>query len=417
MREARWQVLSDHALLDLEERTRCDQYRVFTIGYANNPDWTQQLFRGVQTGNQNSPVYAEIWAGFPQNPSNWKPSISGLTRRFSGILDTYDPDNMTDTEFHLRSIAAPLTTDRITSGIQNLTTTEFLRKIAAPYNINVVVDPSIQALTLAKVYAQEFMVGLKNLIKWDVLLKSSIFDDTDVWEDDGTLYYVHPWNVATVVPNLAKTLELQYGVNVRDFKPSHSPQFSRNVKVVVHSYVSKTRVSVATRVQSVVGGVNVAQVTKKSTAIPQWGTNGGTSITYNDNGTKSVSRWTSSGGSSQGSTQAISESGVENYDLYLPNLTPTECQALAIAIWRQISQHEYQGEFELAVTPDNLPYLNIEARINLQGYGMSLFNTEYWPRTMDETFEMTPDPGSGSAAGWTVKFHGVSHTLPPGGGI
>lgn len=46
---------------------------------------------------------------------------------------------------------------------------------------------------------------------------------------------------------------------------------------------------------------------------------------------------------------------------------------------------------------------------------MTLFNTEYWPRTLDETFEM--GEGSGDAPGWTVKMHCVSHTLPLGAGV
>jgi hypothetical protein len=395
----------------------------FTLGMSGLPDWTRQLYRGVEAGNENEPVYAEIWAGFPPNPG-MAPSISGLSRRFYGVLDTYDPDNLTETEFHLRSIAAPLTTDKISSSVQNLTTVQFLQRICAPYNIGFVVDPSLTSpLSLAKVYGQEFLVGLKQLYKWDVGLKSSIFDDTDIWEDDGVLYYVHPWNVQSVMQSRGdksknySTLNLLYGRDIKSFTPSHSPQFNRNIKVQIHTYSAKERVSATTRVQTVVGGVNVAQVVKTSFAVPVWGQNAGTSITYNDNGTTSVSRWTSSGGSSTGSNQAISESGKEEYDEYIPNLTPTECQNLAKAIWREISQHEYMGDFELAVTPDLLPYLNIEMRIALDGYAMSKFNTQYWPRTLDETFDMATEPGSSEAGGWTVRIHGVSHTLPLGGGV
>lgn len=72
------------------------------------------------------------------------------------------------------------------------------------------------------------------------------------------------------------------------------------------------------------------------------------------------------GGSSSGSNAPISDSGLERYDFYIPNLMSTECQALTQALWRQVSQHEYQGEFELAVTPDILPVLNIEARLTFR---------------------------------------------------
>jgi hypothetical protein len=398
----------------------------FTIPYASNPDWTRQLFRGEDPGTgaiNNTPVYCEIWAGFPSNPGS-TPSTTGLTRRFYGVVDTYEPEDADKTEFRLRSIAAPLTTDRITTAVQNLTTVQFLKQIAAQYNIPVVVDPALtNPFMLAKVYAQEFVAGLKNLVKWDVLLRSSVWDDVDVWEDDGTIYYVHPWNVESVMQAQGassgrnySSLALQYGTNVESFHPSHAPQFARNIRVQVHSYSAKTRVSVTTRVQSVVGGINVAQVVKTSVATPQWGTSGGSSTTYNSDGSPPThTTWSSTGGSASGSNAPISESGLESYDFYIPNLTPTECQALSQSIWRQISQHEYQGEFSLVVTPDLLPFLNIENRFQLQGYGMSLFNTEYWPRTLDEEFSMATDPGNSSAAGWTIKSKAVNHTPPLGG--
>lgn len=395
----------------------------FRLPYPGNPDWTNQLFRGtdnVSGTTDKSPVYAEIWAGFPSNPG-MTPSLSGLSKRFYGVLDQYDPDDMNSTEFRLRSIASPLTTDRITTAVQNLTTVEFLRQIAAPYGIKVVVDPELtQPFTLAKVYAQEFVVGLKNLVKWDVMLKSSIFDDTDIWEDNGTLYYVYPWNVASVMkaqglPGRLYEMNLSYGTDVKSFLPEHSPQFSRNIRVTVHSYTAKTRISVATRLQSVIGGTELRQVIKTSTATPSWGTNGGSSTTYNDDGSVSYGKWTSSGGAASASNAPISESGQEVYDIYLPNLDSTECQNLTKALWRQISQHEYQGEIKLAVTPDNLPYLNIESRFGLDGYGMSFFNTTYWPRTLDESFD-GPDSGSSSAGGWEVSMHVTNH-VPPLGGV
>lgn len=392
----------------------------FSLPYAGNPDWTNQLFRGTDSTGQmnNSPVYVKIWAGFPPNPgpAPITGNSNGMYLRFYGVLDEYDPEDMDVTQFKCRSLAAPLTSDRITTAVQNLTTTQFLEQVCTPYDLDTTIDNSITPITLAKVYAQDFIVGLKNLIKWDVLNRASVFDDVDVWEDDGTIYYVHPWNVQTVVPNLAQSIFLQYGTNVKSFKPSHSPQFSSNIRVQVHSYIAKTRVSTTTRVQSVVGGIDVSQVIKTATAVPQWGTNGGTTTTYYSNGSQSVSQWSSSGGASSGSNAPISNSGLELYDFYLPNLTSPECQALTQAIWRQISQHEYQGTFELAMTPELLPLANIEARLHLNGYGMSRFNTEYWPRTMDETFEMAEE-NSDTAEGWTVKYNAVSHTLPLGAGV
>jgi hypothetical protein len=387
----------------------------FVVSYAGNPDWTNQLFRGTfGAQSNNSPVYIELWAGFPQNPGA-APSSAGLSQRFFGVLDEYDPDDLTSTEFHCRSIASPLTTDRITTSVQNMTTVQFIKKICAAYNIPVVVDPELtNPFTLEQIYSGDYLVGLHNLVKWDVLLRSSWFDDVDVWEDGGVLYYVHPWNVATVVPNLSKILNLKYGQDVKGFKGNHAPQYSRNIRVTTFSYSPKVRVSVGHIVQSVLGGVSVSDVIKTSTATPNFGVNGGTTTTYQNDGTTSVSHWSSFGGSAQGSNAPISESSLEEYRIPLPyGLSATECQQIALRIWRQISQHEYSGDFELAVTPDNLPYLNIESRFILAGYGMSFFNTEYWPRTLDESFEMAEE-NSDTAEGWTVKSHAINHQLPLG---
>ncbi len=383
----------------------------FVVPYSGNPDWTKALFR--DTATTYDPIPVEIWAGFPSSPSS-TPTVAGLSKRFAGVLDIYDPEDMDTTEFHCRSVAAPLTTDRITTAVQNLTTVAFIKQVCAPYNIPVVVDPTLQPTTLVKIYSQDYVVGLHNLIKWDVLLRASVFDDVDVWEDDGTLYYVHPWNVASVVPTLSKMMDLKYGTDILSFKPSHSPQFNRNIRITVSSYLDRTRVSSATRVQTVTDGVQVRQVIKTSTATPNFGVNGGTSVTYGNDGSVTYGSWTSSGGPSQGSNAPIADSGLEKYTFTYANLTPTECQQRAELIWRQISQHEYQGEFELAVTPDLLPLLNIESRISLTGYGMSRFNTEYWPRTLEESFEMA-DENSDEAKGWTATIKGVNHTLPLGG--
>jgi len=378
----------------------------FELAYASNPDWTQLL-----VANGSAPTYVKIYAGFPPNPGPVA-SSAGLSQRFYGILDQYEPEDMKQTTFRLRSIAAPLTTDRITTAVQNVTTVDFIKQQCAQYNIKANIDPSIQPFTLANVYAQDFVVGLKNLIKWDVMLRSSIFDDAELWEDNGVLNYFHPWNVPR------QTINLQYGTNVKSFKGLHAPQFSRLIRVQIHSYSDKTRSSVTTRLASVLGGVALSAVKKTLTATPNWGTNSGSTTTFYDNGQVTQSQWSSSGGSTGSSNTAIAESGVELYDYYLPNLSYAQCNALCTAIWRQLSMYEYQGTLTLQVTPDLLDALNIAALLNMNGYGMSSFNTQYWPRTLDETFEGSGDSeGSGDIEGWFVEYHGVNHAAPPGGGV
>jgi len=383
------------------------------LAIAGNPDWTRELTSVIKTGQTDpSPIYLELWAGFPPAPSS-VPSLAGLQRRFYGVLDTYEPDNLSTTEFRLRSIAAPLTTDAITTAVQNVTTVDFIRKICASYNIKVSIDPTLtNPFTLARVYAQDFVVGLKNLKKWDIFLRSSIADDCDLWEDDGTVYYYHPWNVQR------QTVKLVYGTSIKDFHPSHSPQFSRTIRVQVHSYSQKIRTATTVRVQSVVGGIEVSRNTKTLTSQPNWGTNSGQTTTYLNDGSIKYGSWSSSGGSTGSSNVAIAESGIELYNFYLPNLSYDECNKLTTAIWRQISMHEYQGTIEYQMTPALLKLTAMASLLDVSGYPMSKFNTQYWPRTMEEVFEgAQTDENSGEAPGWYVTYHGVNHTLPLGGGV
>lgn len=385
---------------------------MFRLAIAGMPDWTKILNSIAPIGaTQQAPIYIEIYAGFPPNPQSWTPSVAGLSRRFRGVLDIYEPEDLKQTEFNIRSIAAPLTTDHITTAVQNLTTVQFIQQQGKYYNIPVKIDPSLtNPFTLARVYAQDFVVGLKNLIKWDVMLRSSIADDCDIWEDDGTLWYYRPWNVPR------KTLKFIYGTNIESFKGHHAPQFNRSIRVQVHSYSQKYRTAVTTRVQSVIGGVSVSTVKKTSYATPQWGTNSGQMITYGDNGNTSYSQWSSGGGSTGSSNVAIAESGVELYNWYFPNLTYDECNNLTMAIWRQLSMHEYQGDFRVHVTPDILSYIGITMLLQLVGYTMTKFNTSYWPRTLSETFE-GPDEASREGGGWYIESHAVNHAMPLGGGV
>lgn len=399
----------------------------FELPYATYPDWTDQLFYGQTSGSNDSytPVFIQIYGGFPTNPGQNLESWDNMFLRFSGILDEYDPDNLNVTHFQCRSMAAPLTTDRITTQVQNLTSVDFLNQVCGQYGIDSTVDAQLTSpATIAEVYSQEYLVGLKNLIKWDVLQRSSIVDDVDVWEDDGTVFYVHPWNVQTVMQDQGGSLGrqygnlyLNYGTNVKSFKGSHASQFSRKIQVVVGSYRNKVRISTSTTVNDENDGTSVTTNSVTLYNPPQWGTQNGSSTVYHSNGNVTNRSWSTTGGPSQGSTSALATSGKELYTFYYPNLTPTQCQARAMAIWRQISMHEYGAEFDLAVTPSLLPFLNIEARIQLSGYGMNEFNTTYWPRKMTETFDGPSSENSADAGGWSVKYQAVNSRPPLGQGV
>ena len=94
-------------------------------------------------------------------------------------------ERLEKTTFNCCSIAAALCTDKVSTLVQNLTTVQFLERLAGQYDIQINAVTRNMPFLLANVYGHDFIVGLKSLYKWDVLVRVSAFDDGDVWEDDG----------------------------------------------------------------------------------------------------------------------------------------------------------------------------------------------------------------------------------------
>jgi hypothetical protein len=132
--------------------------------------------------------------------------------------------------------------------------------------------------------------------------------------------------------------------------------------------------------------------------------------TYIDkNGASVATLGSSTGGGFNGVGQSGGrESGKEVYTFYVKNLAPATANKLAKAIWRQISMQEYTTSGTIAVTDDTLASIKITSVVNVTGLPYYFFNTKYWPRQIDEVFDVEE--------GWTMHLTMVSH-VPPAGSV
>lgn len=386
---------------------------IIDLTLSNGPDWTIELYRDQ---NQDDPVYVEIWAGYPPNtgPST---STAGLQQRFVGIVDQYSLQIDGDTgTFRCRSLAAPLVDREITTLAQNMTSVQFVQYWAAQYGLTPVINLVNAPVTLQQVWANEFVAGIKKFRIWDVILKCAVFDGVDAWVSGSNLYYAAPSLVQRTL------LDLQYGRDLTACNLVHSPQFSKNVKVEVHSYQPHTRVAVSHRITTdALGGVTETTTSRTVTSSPIFGTTSSVTTTTSPTGTVSTVS-SSSGGSSSSSTSEGTE-GQQPYIYYVANLTPQQCINLARAIWQDISMAEYIVTAKLPMTKSKLaqfsgvtalvrlhgtPYLLAESSSTQNGASNPQVATkanDYWPRRYTEEFD---------GAGWTLDLEMVNHTLPQG---
>lgn len=369
------------------------------------PDWSA-LFNATSLG-PDSPVYVEIWAGFP--PQGWAGNTTAqLTRRFYGLLDTgafcHESDETTLT---CRSLAAPLLTTKITTPFtgQNATTTvAFIQQQAARFGLtaNIQLNPNSPAATMQQVLASEFVTGVRNWSIWQLMLQCAQMDDVDLWVDSqGVLNYCAPAQVQR------STYSYAWLSNISKFTATHALQFSKNIRVEVRSWVKRTRVSSVTRVESTVDDdtATVQQFVRTVTSTPIFGTLSSVTQTVSPTGTTIAQSTSSGGAASSGFLTPGSDSGLEIYVVYAHNKTPQQCNDLALKIWRQITQHEWMIDMEAPVTPTDLG-MNITALLSVSGSPFSEVNQRYWPRQIREIYH--------PAQGFYRQYTAVNHQNPLG---
>jgi hypothetical protein len=389
-----------------------------TLGLAGNPDWAQSLDAALQDGS----VIAEIYAGFPTT-SQAPLDITGFSQRWLGLVQTFDPDFGGDeVEFKLISLGALLTVERRTTNSINQTTADFVTGVATQMSLvpNIQLSDGQTPATMAQVFQQQQMVGVRNLKLSDLLVKCAEVDDVDVWVSGNVLNYVASSKIGRQV------CQLKYGqdILIKDCKGHHAPQFSKTIQVDVLVYQRKTRVSATTRVSTNPDGTaTVTSSYRTTTTDPVYGTAGATTTTstYNPQTgatTTSVNSSQSSGGAkSSGYTNFSGESAIERYKYRFNGLTQEEANQRAITIWNRLSRNEYGLDFTVAVTPSLLPYMNVTTLFQISQLPWPSFNNNparpyYFPRRFTERFAVANE--GGESEGWTVSFVAVSHRPPEG---
>ena len=392
-----------------------------TLSIADNPDFTVLLFRGdasssgtniVSGAGDYTPVYVQIYQGYPSNPTPL--DISQLTQTFTGVVDQYSVTIDTESglvTFAMRSLASVLVDNKITMLNASMTTVQFVQSVCSLYGLqcdtsNVIGTP----LTLQEVLGDSLIGGssfqsaVYGMHIWDLILKCAEFDDVDVWEDSrtGKLWYAAPSLIQRT------TVQYQLGKNIEKFSGVHSPQFSKNIRVEVRTFQQRTKVSTTVRVESDgQGGATVTASSRTVTSSPVFGTPNIVSTNISSNGTTTTTSGSTTGGSFSGVGQTgATESNKERYIFYVKNISQAAANKLALAKLRQISMHEYSTTITTAVTQDTLQAVTITALIDLSGVPYTFFNDQYWPRKITTT--MSPE------VGWKRTIEQVNHTPPMG---
>lgn len=378
-----------------------------TIPVKGAPDFTAWLYSNPNASSTPPPIPIQVYIGAFQGAQSATTSTSGLTQIFSGQIDMYDID-LTDPDqatviFKCRSLGAPLVDNRLTHIPGNMTTTAFVKQIAAQYGLtpNVQLPAGAYPFTVAEVYQHSFAVGLQNQRIWDLLMTMANFDDVDVWVSGSTLNYCAPGQVSR------QNLYLTYGRDLSSLKLTHSPRFSKEIRVEVRTYNQKTRQASIQRVQTnSTGGVVVTSSSKTVTATPVFGTQNSQSTSISSTGAQTTTQTTASGGAASSTTGQGNESGPERYIIYKPGISPQAANQLAQATWRRISMQEYSAVMEIPIRRSQLSTLGITMLVRLSGTPFQRFNTTYWPRKLTWTVDI--DEGA------HLSIEAVNHELPSG---
>ncbi|HEY6240627.1 MAG TPA: hypothetical protein VIW78_07290, partial [Burkholderiales bacterium] len=339
------------------------------------------------------------------------PSLSGLVIRFFGVLDQYtanfDSDQIT---FQARSLAAPLTTERIQAPFSgpSMTTVQFVAAMAAKYNLVANIFPGIVPLTMQQVLANELQAGVHTYPIWDLILQCAVQDDVDVWVDAYGAIWYYP---SDKIPRVK--IPLQWGRDIAHMSMTHGIQFMKNVEVRVHSYIARTKVASSAKTGSIDGITYQTQTaTRIVTSTPIWGTTSASSTSYNpQTGVTTATSSTTSGGRTEGTLSAPANySGKQVYERWVPPMTNQQCADIAQKYYRQILLHEFQVSMRVPVrkgllsapnakgaSPATVVRMGIQAEINLSGSPYSAINKPLWPRQITESFQ----PAEGWA--WQIE--------------
>lgn len=389
-----------------------------TLPISSNQDLSV-LFQAEQ--NDGS-VVAQIYMGFPANPTSDLSDFTQLQRVFWGVIDTLEPKfgESNEVTITMRSLGALLELTKHTNLSLHETTTQFVKNAATAVGLkyNIVLKPGQKPGTLAEVYGKDLTVGYHNERINQTLVECAEYDDVDCWVQDDTLNYCDPGSIKR------KIVQLQWGHDFIGFSGKHSPQFNRNIRVEVRTYNPKIRFSHTVRYSYDADGnlTNTGESTRETVTSNDFGT--GTSTTSSSttnlttgNTSSSTSTSTSSPSSglfNTGKTSIPSDSSAELYVIRKPNLTRDQANALAQKIALQLSRNEFSATMNISPSAQQLIDTTITSWIQVNSLPYARFNTSaqypyYWPRRITLRFDMG---GSGSSNGLSMEIDAVNHRLP-----
>jgi len=379
-----------------------------TLPISNNPDFSAQLFRDA---DDNSPVSIQIYGGFPQNPSVSITTTNQLYLLFTGQVDLYTArftaDNVT---FQCRNAAAPLVDTKITTYKPNWTSAQFIESVVPTLGLGYTVNLANSPATLQEVLGYDQIGGaslaaaLYGMRIMDLILRCAQFDDADAWADTtGVFHYASP----TLIQRNLIPLVFGQDIALEDgLEGTHSPQFSKNIQVTVHTNQRRTRTSTSTRITGGPDGSLISEQQSSvisTTSMPIFGTNESITTSTAADGTVTVSNSSADGGSNTSTTSfgTAADTGKEKYVFFERNVTPARANQIALNYWRQISAHEYSIVLLVPMRKALLPQLSITSKIKLSGCPYAYFNGIYYPRRI--THEISTDEG------WMVRIEAVNH--------
>jgi phage protein D len=283
-------------------------------------------------------IYVEIFAGIPDDPTNWV--AQELTSLIYGQVDTleYDPVSAT---VHVsgRDLTRVFIDAKTTEKWQNKTSSQIAQILAQRHGMTANVKAT---KTLAgKFYEIDHDKMTAARTEWDLLCELARHEQFNVWVDGKTLNFQPKADPSTVTPFRVKwappDAETGYSVsNVEGLRLERALTVSKGIVVVVRSWNDAAQ-QVFT---------STFPPTKKTTVTP--------------------------GGSQIGS-------GSQTYYYSVPNLTQEKVLQFAQAKYAQIIQHEMKCEFTIPAQGNDA--LTVSSLIALSGTGTA-FDQTYYPDSL-----------------------------------
>jgi len=278
----------------------------------------------------------------------------------------------------------------------NSTVTQVLTKLIALGGIGLKAQVATSTMPIGRLLSQDYVAMSNNYRIFDLM---AMIADTIGWRIrvQDTTVIVGPPPTRGQVPEIAKEWGHDAGVKL---KVTHSALHSRNIKVIVRSYLP--------RLKSAITGTGAAIAT-------QPGTLGAPSQQPSSAPTQPAPS-----GRQVGLTSVGEDYGGEIYVFNeKPGMTQAQCDIRAAAIRDDLTRHEFIAELQFAPSVDELRTLvaaGTEFTVALSGCSQPSHNGLYHPKKVTFTYDLG-ETDSNSATGLTVNILMVNHELPtPSGG-